>query len=143
MLKRILLVVAMSLFLGACASTEMTSIRDPSASTLSYQRILVVAPFSDLESRMEAENAFVAQLRNRGVHGVPSISVLLPTRTYSDEELGSILKDTGVDGVLLVTLTAAYTQQSYVPGFSTTTGTATLSGNVVNYFSSTQQYLGY
>jgi hypothetical protein len=142
-LKRILVVVAMSFLLGACASTKMTSMRDPSVYASAYQRLLIVAPFSDLESRMQAENAFVAQLANRGIHGIPSISVFLPTRGYSDEEVSSILGDIGAEGVLLVTMTDAYTQQSYVPGSSTTTGTATLSGNVVNYAGTTQHYGGY
>lgn len=42
------------LVLAGCASTQMTSIRDPSAPARTYGRILVIAPFSDLQSRMQA-----------------------------------------------------------------------------------------
>lgn len=139
----IFLVVATSLLSGACASTQMTPVRDPSASALAYQRLLIIAPFSDLGFRMQAESAFVAELANKGVHSISSISVLLPTRTYSNEELAGILRDAGADGVLLVTLTGAYTQHSYVPPSSTTTGTATLSGNILNYSGRKQYYGGY
>ena len=45
--------------------------------------------------------------------------------------------------MLTVTLTDSYTQKSFVPGSSKTTGSATLSGNVVNYSSRTQQSGGY
>ena len=45
-----------------CTKTKMTSIKDPDAPATPYKRILVVAAFSDLESRERVENRFVKSL---------------------------------------------------------------------------------
>jgi hypothetical protein len=121
----------------------MTTVRDPAAPSAGYQRLLIIAPFTDLASRLYAENAFVAPLATRGVHGLPFLAVFPPTRTYSKEESAAMLRNSGADGALIVTLTDAYTQQVYVPRSSTTTGTATLSGDMVNYRETTQHNGGY
>ncbi|MBI3610446.1 MAG: hypothetical protein HY204_07075 [Nitrospirae bacterium] len=83
------------------------------------------------------------QLATRGVHGISSITILPPTKDYSKEEIAAAIRDTQADGVLLVTLTDYYTQQYYVPGSSTTTGTATISGDIINYSGRTQNYGGF
>ena len=130
-------------FIGGCASTSMTTFRDPSFATTIYHRILVVAPFVDLESRTKAEAAFVERLAKYSVEGVPSIRIFMPTRTYTNEELLKLLSENMIDGVLLVTFTDAYTTQAYMPASSSTYGQATLTGNTVNYSAHTQQYGGY
>lgn len=131
------------LFIGGCASTSMTSFRDPSFATKTFHKILVVAPFADMESKTKAEGAFVKRLAKYSAEGIPSIQVFMPTRTYTNEELLKLLSENMIDGVLLVTLTDAYTKQAYVPASSSTYGQATLTGNTVNYSAHTQQYGGY
>lgn len=130
-------------FIVGCASTSITSFRDPSFATKTFYRILVVSPSADLESRTKAESAFVERLAKHSVEGIPSISVFMPTRTYTNEELLKLLSENSIDGVLLVTLTDASTKQVYIPASSSTYGQATLSGNTVNYSANTQQYGGY
>lgn len=138
-----LLISLMSIFLMSCAATKMTAVRDPAASTLLYRNIVIIAPFSDLESRTIAENAFVQKLSEHGVQGISSITLFLPTRTYTEKELLSIIEDAGADGILFVILADAYTKQTYVPQSSTTTGTASLYGNILSYSSQTQHSGGY
>jgi len=116
---------------------------DPSIPSRSYQTILVIAPFADLESRKIAEDMFVTKLSPSGVLGLPSLSILFPGRNYSNEEFSKLILDSGADGILLVTLTDAYTEQTYVPPSSYSTGTATLQGNVARYSATTQHYGGY
>lgn len=130
-------------FIAGCASTSMTSFRDPSFAKKTFHRILVVSPFADLESRTKAEAVFVERLAKYSVEGILSIRVFMPTRTYTNEELLKFLSEHMIDGVLLVTLTDAYTAQAYVPTSSSTYGQATLTGNTVNYSAHTQQYGGY
>jgi hypothetical protein len=129
--------------LAGCASTKITSFRDPAFATKTFHKILVVAPFSDLESRTMAESAFVDRLTSYSVDAIPSMKVLMPTRTYSSEEFLKILSEIKIDGVLLVTLVDASSTQTFVPGSSSTYGQATLSGNTVNYSGTTQNYGGY
>jgi hypothetical protein len=130
------LILGLVLITG-CATTSISSFRDPSFVGKRFQRILVVAPFADLESRTKAESAFVEGLAKYAVEGISSILVLMPTRTYTSEDLSKLLSENQIDGVLLVTLTDAYTTQTYVPGSSSTYGQATLSGNTVNYSAQT------
>lgn len=133
----------LALLLMACASTSMTTMRDPAAGRTAYHRLLIVAPFVDLEARTQAEHIFVTQLASKGIQAIPSISVLLPTRTYTHEEVVALLAAQRLDGVLLVRLTEAATEQVYIPPITTTTGQATRHGNVLNFSAQTQQVGGY
>lgn len=129
----------------------MTSVRDPSFQGKTFQRIVVVAPFTDLEKRASAENSFVAALQAQGAQAVPAMMVLPPTRDYSNEEINAALDAADVQGVLFVTLTDATVSSAYVPGSTTTTGTGygtatsygtTTTGNV-NWTTTTRQNPGY
>jgi len=102
-----------------------------------YKRILVVAPFRDLAWREETEGAFSAYLAKYKIDAVPSIGYLMPTRTYTDEEVMEVLWKNNFDGFLLIILTDAYSKQSYAPEQSYTSGEATLTGNTYSYAAST------
>jgi hypothetical protein len=102
-----------------------------------------MAPFADLESRTKAESVFVERFAKYSVEGVPSIRVLMPTHTYTAQEIATLLSENAIDGVLLVTLTDAYTEQVYVPRASSTSGQATVIGDIVSYSAQTQHYGGY
>jgi hypothetical protein len=54
-----------------------------------------------------------------------------------------LLSERKITGVLLITLTDAYSKQVYVPASSSTQGQATLSGNTINFSSHTEEYGGY
>ncbi len=133
----------LTVFITGCASTSITSFRDPSFAAKSFYKILVMSPFADLESRTKAESAFVERLAKHSVEGIPSISVFMPTRTYTNEELFKLLSENSIDGVLLVTLTDASSNQVYIPAFSSTYGQASLTGNTLNYSANTFQAGGY
>jgi len=131
------------LVLAGCASTQMTSIRDPSAPARTYGRILVIAPFSDLQSRMQAEQAFVQLLGTRNIAALPSILSFPPTRAYGEPDIARILRDNQVDGILVLRLTDASTEQVYIPPSASTTGTTTVVGNTLNYSVQTQYSGGF
>jgi hypothetical protein len=142
MIKNLVL-LATSLVLASCASTDMTSVRGRSEAQTTYFKILVMVPFSDLESRIQAEHIFVAELNTYLVTAQASITILPPTEDYDEEGLLQILNEARVDGILIVTLTDSYTSDTYVPQSSTTTGSATLYGNIANYSAQTQYSGGY
>jgi len=128
-----------------CAVTNITSFCDPIFMGKIYRKLLIFAPFTDIESRTRMESAFkkYASESNYAIECIPSIGIIMPTRSYTDDELDKILSDHKIEGVLLLMMTDAYSTQTYVPSSSTTYGFATFSGNVATYYGSTQQYGGY
>jgi hypothetical protein len=140
-LKTIITVTAV--FLSACASTKMTAMKDPQVPSRLYESILVIAPFSDLESQKTVEGIFVTKLSRFGLRAIPSLQIIFPGRKYSNEELIKCILDSGADGVILVTLTDAYTEEVYLPRSSHSTGTVTFQGNIGYYSGTTRQSGGY
>lgn len=109
---RLATVLALSLTFGAsCTHTSMTAIKDPAARDEPYRRLLVVAAFSDLESRDRVENRFVKQLARVGIDAVPSMRVILPTRQYpTHEDVRRAVEPSGADGILFLHVTEVTTQ---------------------------------
>ena len=103
-----LVAITTCLFVASCASTRMTSFRDPSAANTTFKTILVIAAFGDLESRVAAEDAFVNRLENFGVRGIPSYTVISPQDEYTEDEFEQRLAESGADGLLLVSITDSY-----------------------------------
>jgi hypothetical protein len=104
---------------------------------------MVSAPFQDLELRTFAESQFVQHLSEYGVDAVRAIDIIPPVRTYSEEEIQSALASNHIDAVLIATLTNAYSDQSYIPESSTTSGSATVYGDTVYSESTTSTSGGY
>jgi hypothetical protein len=114
------LAVVLMLAVWGCATTNIESVKDPSANGKVYRNFLIAGNFNDLGQRKTAEIAFASAFSDQGIQAVPSFNVLLPTRTYSQEEASKILKEQGFDALLTVTLTQEYADQTYVPGSSST-----------------------
>jgi hypothetical protein len=135
------LFLLISLFVSGCASTKVASYRDPEFATANYSRILVIVPFSDFESKQIAEAAFADECESAGLSCKLGGELLSPTRSYSPDEIKNIVEENKIDGVLLVTLTEAWTDQSYIPQSSTSTTKGQLNsiGNSVYYSSTTSK----
>ncbi len=138
----ILLAITLGL-LASCASTHITAFKDPDFVGKSFHRILVIAPFSDLEYRDTAEKAFIFWFSEFSVDAISSIRIMPPTRDYSNEEFNNVLSKNKIEAVLVITLTDAFTSEAYVPGSSRTDAKATLMGNYIQYSSQTRQSPGY
>jgi hypothetical protein len=135
-------VVTALVSLSACATTKVTSVRDPEAAA-AYDNILIFAPLRDLDLRSRLENAFVSRLRDCGVRALPAVSVLPPTREYNGAEVGEILRKEGVDAVLLVRLLGASTEQTYIPPVWITSGSASVNSGLATFSSQTYQVGGF
>jgi hypothetical protein len=82
----------------------MTAIKDPEARPEPYKRVLVVAAFSDLESRERVESRFVRQLSRVGIDAAGSMRVLLPTRQYpTHADVRRAVEPSGADAILVRT----------------------------------------
>jgi hypothetical protein len=136
------IILTVLILLSNCAYTNMTSFRDPEFAGKNYHKLLVHAPFRDLELRAIMERAFENQFHGQN-YIVPSMGIIMPTRSYTDDDLDKVFMENKIDGVLHVELTDAYSTQSYIPPSSSTHGFVSFSGNVAQYYQTTQQSGGY
>ncbi|NIQ05198.1 MAG: hypothetical protein GWO20_05585 [Candidatus Korarchaeota archaeon] len=112
-MKKLLIALTTVLFFS-CGETDITSIKDPNYSQVQFNRIFVVAAFSDLEYRIKTESAFKKQLEKRGVNVVRSIDMFPPTREVeiSHYEIEYAIVDHNIQAVLIIA-TSYYWEDIY------------------------------
>lgn len=129
-------VVVAALSLAACSSTTMQGYADRDLPTKSIQHVAAyVAAPGPLAANMQASIA--EEARKRGILAEDALTILPPTRTYTDAEVRKALAERGVDGVLLITVAdsgvvsqyAGTIFQSSYSGVSSAGGTITQMGN--------------
>ncbi len=116
-LSFLLAALILALLAAGCSSTkikeswEAKDVDEPPA-----KRILLVAMIKDPVTRRYFEQHFVAEARNKGVDMIPS-SDYSPHATDHDEkeEIVRLVKDTGVDGVLLAQIKGVDKEYKNVP----------------------------
>lgn len=124
------------LFAGGCASTNMTSFRDPAYRTQGFSKIIVYANTYDLGWRSSIEDAIVVGLTNAGVAAIGSMDIIPPTRHMAREQIDSALAVHDVDAFLLLTVGNTGQDRVYIPARNSTTstsGTVTTYGGMVRY----------
>lgn len=137
-----IMVAALALgLLAGCASTTMSTYRDPGTTGRSAMgSVAVFAIDGDLGSRQTVETVAVTRLTEAtGTRAVRAIDLLPPTRNIPPEEATRILQEAGIEGVLFLVLTDAYSDTYETPGTARTTGFGTLYGNSL-YLHSTTTY---
>ena len=112
---------------SGCASSEVHSFLDPDFRGAVFHRIAVAPTFPDLKERRSAELCFVAAFEPTDAEAVPSMTIVLPTREYSDDELFANLAAHHIDAVLMITETEYLEEVQHVPqsSYIHTTGTLT------------------
>jgi hypothetical protein len=88
--------------LAGCASTSLTSYRDPAFADAQFGKVAVLASGVQLDDRIALENRMVGALRNKRIAAEAVIRLFPPTRPISDEELRSALLSEGYDAILYV-----------------------------------------
>jgi len=99
----------------APAKTEINSFVDPEFQDHLFARVMVAPRYADLGDRAAIEDAFVKALADTETQGVPSITILPPTREWKDEDIFPLMAEQKIDGVLLITQTGAFQEREYVP----------------------------
>ncbi len=130
-------------FVFGCATTQITAFKDPDFQGVTYKKIIVYPNIENLESRTKFEAIACEKLIKYDVECIQSLTIFLPTRSYTPEETKNILERAGIDAILSVRMTDAYTTDTYVPETHTTTGYMTGFGNTATYNSYTSTYGGY
>lgn len=124
------------LFLFGCASTRMTSFKDPDYQNTKFKRILVVANTNDLEVRQKLEFKMVEAFSEAGVYALESYKLFPPTRELTDEEKVDLLLKNDIDAFLLISVGESGVSEVYVPQTSSTTKTK----GEVNVYGNTARY---
>lgn len=125
-LRRLPATLTLALFVMGCASPQVNSMRDPAFLGSTYQKVLVLAPFTDPGKKAVAENAFVAQLQTRGVAAIAATVAFPPTRAYSTDEMRADTMKAGTGGVLVLSLIVPYTPGQTITAVDDTTWLSTI-----------------
>jgi len=122
--------------LAGCATTKMTSFKDPAFQSISFKRILVVANTSDLEWRRKIETRMVKSFQDIGVFAIEGVQLFPPTREPTADEKVDILIKNKVDAYVSVSVGESGVKEEYVPSTESTTktkGSVRVSGDRADY----------
>ena len=125
--------IAGTLALAGCTSTTIQGYADRDLPSKAAQHIAAyVAAPGPLASSMEASIA--EEARKRGILAEDALTILRPTRTYTDAEVRRALAERGVDGVLLITVadTGVVSQYAGTIFSGSYSGTGSASGTITN-----------
>lgn len=140
---RLILPIVLAVLLVGCASTKMTTYKDPEFSNVTYRSLVVSSNSQDLEHKGYMETRICQELSIYDVKCQRSIDVFPPTRKFTDEQWVQRFINSGADALVTIELTDSYSTQSYVPQSSTTTGNIRAYGNTAHYNQTTNTYGGY
>jgi len=118
MFKKLALIVllpVLALAPGCTPPARVVSFTDPSFADASYHRIAVFADSRDLQVRRSVEMQFSEELGKMGVAAAPTVEIILPTRTYTREEIIGELRQRDFNGLLMIASVDAFFEEVYVP----------------------------
>jgi hypothetical protein len=142
-LMRPVLVILVSFLMVGCATTEITTFKDPEYSSNKYESIYIVTSGLNLADRDLTEAKVCEEFANIELTCIRDLEVFLPTRSYTEEEKEAVLRALNVDATLGIYLTANYSNQTYVPQTSFTSGNIYGSGYSSSYSGTTYSFGGY
>jgi len=108
---------------AGCASTNMTSFKDPAFQNITLKRILIIANTSDLQWRQKLESRMVEAFKDVGLDAMQSVFLFPPTRNLSNDEKVALLVQNNIDAYLSINVGESGVQDVYVPPTGSTTKT--------------------
>lgn len=113
--------------LAACAQTQVrvTAFKDPDFQSASYARFLVAAPNLLPENALYFEEEMCAALQPSACMGASAL--FPPTRTYTTDDLVAIIKKSGAQAVLVLSLESDQSASRYVGTYATANATSNAS----------------
>ena len=128
------------------ALTRVTSQTHSPAHVRQMKVVMVHLAIRDLEARHFSESRFLEEAARwkLGTRFIPSYKLFFPGRSYSDEELNVVLRERGIEAVLVLGVAGVGTTGVYIPkqsySQSTTTGSATPTATGIGVQTSTSGY---
>jgi hypothetical protein len=140
---RVALVILVPAFLVGCATTEITTFKDPEYGSRQYETIYVVTSGLNLADRDLTEAKVCEAFSEIEINCIRDIEIFLPTRSYTGEEKAATLRKLNIDASLGIQLTANYSDQTYIPQTSFTSGNTYDYGYSSSYSGTTYSFGGY
>ena len=117
-------IIILAFVMTHCASTKETSpgvyVNTQKLNGRSFQKLFVEVQTVDVQLRLNFENALVEALTSKGYAGVKSIDLipfsLKELKLPTEEEIKLKAKESGCDGILLVSLSRKGETLEYTPG---------------------------
>ena len=132
----LLIIIFLSVLFISCASTRMTSFKDPDYQKANFKRILIVANTNDLGDRKRLESKMVDAFSEVGVFALESYKLFPPTRELTNEVKVDLLLKNNIDAFISISIGESGVSEVYVPQTSSTTkteGDVNVYGNSANY----------
>ncbi|MDW7761643.1 MAG: SH3 domain-containing protein [Acidobacteriota bacterium] len=133
MKKHIFLLSGIALFLMGCALTDIKSVSSFDSEKRQYSKILILSSFQDLRYKDVIESAFQQACLRNNILAATGSEILPPVREYSQDEITKRFRERNIEGLLIVALQEYWESSVAMPSITTTTGTAVLIGNILNY----------
>jgi hypothetical protein len=128
--KTVLFISMLFLFSG-CVGTDITSQINRKNTDCHYDRLLVLACFSDLNIREQIENKFCSDIhRLSACECLKSYNLFFPGKAYTQIEAKAILTENKIDGILIFQRSSGV-ESNYDPEESKSVGRAFLMGNAL------------
>ena len=137
------LLVPLLIFILNCATTQVSSVRNPQLSKKTFRTLLVFAVYYDIGMRKLIEYTFTNKLKSKGATSYPSIDLIPPVKDYSKEEIRDILEKYKIDGILIIAFKSYWESQVYIPRSTYSSGSGYLYGNYFHYKGYTQEFGGF
>jgi len=126
--KSLIPILVLACVVGGCASTSITSQADVTAKAATYDTVMVIAEFDDLDMRRLCEAEMKRHLALYHVVCLPSSELFFPGTAYSVDEMRAKLAELRVAGILV--MSAYGGGEASIPATYYTQGTAWVSGAV-------------
>ena len=102
-------------FLISCASTDISSFRNPDIDISNYKKIVVYGNSRDIDFHTTLETDLVNAFTEKNIFAVSSIELISPIKEYTAEEIHNIFIENSIDGYLSVAVVSATEESAYVP----------------------------
>jgi hypothetical protein len=114
--RRVLFFVAISLFLGGCASTKLVNEWQAEDKSFGpYRNLLVVGIDQEAGSRRTFEDVFSSKLRAAGIQAAPAYSLLPSTGAADEQALLNSVREAKADAVLMTRVVRMDNKTEYIP----------------------------
>lgn len=124
-MRTLLALLTALLTAGCLASTDVETMTRPDWEPKPFERIVVYYVFSDLEDRKQVEDRFAA----KDSAFVPSYELFFPGRSYSMEEIRSVMDENDVDAALVLNPKGAGSSTAVLPGQYETSCSVSVGGD--------------
>lgn len=106
----------LALFLGGCATTEVTNAwKDPQYGGPPLRKVLVVGVSNQGSARRTFEDTFAKSLGDAGVEAISSHTLLARDGQIPEDALKKAVADSGADGVLIARMVERQTDLQVTP----------------------------